>query len=252
MGFGGAFAGLADDATAAFANPAGLVQLVDPEVSVEGRSWRYSTPFTEGGRVFGEPTGIGLDTGAGLRIGESEEEVNGLSFLSFVYPKGRWSLAIYRHQPADFEFFGETQGLHRGVPDGPPGARERFPDQRSTTDFEITSHGLSVAYRVHDRLSLGLGIGHFEGQLSATSGHYRPPNISDPSSYLPETLETLTTMAIASTDRALNAGLLWEVSEQLQVGTFFREGPECEITIDVRAGPAFPLPAGTLLGSGFS
>ncbi len=39
LGFGGAFVALADDATAAYANPAGLVQLVEPEVSVEGRSW---------------------------------------------------------------------------------------------------------------------------------------------------------------------------------------------------------------------
>ena len=39
LGLGGAFAALADDATAAFANPAGLVQLVRPEVSIEGRSW---------------------------------------------------------------------------------------------------------------------------------------------------------------------------------------------------------------------
>jgi long-subunit fatty acid transport protein len=34
LGFGGAFAALADDATAAFANPAGLVQLSRPEVEV--------------------------------------------------------------------------------------------------------------------------------------------------------------------------------------------------------------------------
>jgi long-chain fatty acid transport protein len=33
LGLGGAFAALADDATAAFANPAGLVQLVSLEVS---------------------------------------------------------------------------------------------------------------------------------------------------------------------------------------------------------------------------
>ncbi len=39
MGFGGAFVALADDATAAFANPAGLVQLLRPEVSIEGRRW---------------------------------------------------------------------------------------------------------------------------------------------------------------------------------------------------------------------
>ena len=34
LGLGGAFAALADDATAAYANPAGLVQLVRPEVSL--------------------------------------------------------------------------------------------------------------------------------------------------------------------------------------------------------------------------
>ena len=39
LGFGGAFAALADDATAAFANPAGLVQLSRSEVSIEGRNW---------------------------------------------------------------------------------------------------------------------------------------------------------------------------------------------------------------------
>ena len=61
LGMGGAFAAVADDATAAFANPAGLTQLTRPEISVEGRHWSYSTPFTVSGRVHGEPTGIGLD-----------------------------------------------------------------------------------------------------------------------------------------------------------------------------------------------
>ena len=56
MGFGGAFAALADDATAAFANPAGLVQLVAPEVSIEGRYWSYSTPYVSGGLIWGTPT----------------------------------------------------------------------------------------------------------------------------------------------------------------------------------------------------
>ena len=50
LGLGGAFAALADDATAAFANPAGLVQLASLEISAELRHWRYSTPYIEGGR----------------------------------------------------------------------------------------------------------------------------------------------------------------------------------------------------------
>ena len=89
MGLGGAFVALADDATAAFANPAGLVQLSRPEISIEGLSWSYSNPFTEGGRLTGQPTGILLDHTPGLRTGRSSSDLSGLSFLSFVYPKGR-------------------------------------------------------------------------------------------------------------------------------------------------------------------
>ena len=85
MGFGGAFVALADDATAAFANPAGLIQLTRPEISAEGRSWSYTTPFTRGGRAAGQPTGIGLDTAAGPLVGESEGDWSGLSFASLVY-----------------------------------------------------------------------------------------------------------------------------------------------------------------------
>jgi hypothetical protein len=62
MGFAGAFVALADDATAAFANPAGLVQLLQPEVSLEARNWSYATAFTERGRIEGAPSGVGIDT----------------------------------------------------------------------------------------------------------------------------------------------------------------------------------------------
>src|SRR5512142_1529018 len=42
LGMGGAFLGLADDASAAEANPAGLTILRKPEVSIEGRNFRMS------------------------------------------------------------------------------------------------------------------------------------------------------------------------------------------------------------------
>ena len=74
MGFGGAFVALADDATAAFANPAGLVQLAEPEISIEGRWWSYSTPYTRSGRASGRPTGLGIDTEPGLRRPTSEAD----------------------------------------------------------------------------------------------------------------------------------------------------------------------------------
>ena len=52
-GDGSAFVGAADDATAAFANPAGLARLNTRQVSAEGRVRRVETPFLRGGRISG-------------------------------------------------------------------------------------------------------------------------------------------------------------------------------------------------------
>ena len=62
MAMGGAFVGAADDATAAFTNPAGLAFFGKVQVAFEGRFNRVETPFLAGGRISGQPTGIGLDT----------------------------------------------------------------------------------------------------------------------------------------------------------------------------------------------
>ena len=84
IGLGGAFAAIADDATAAFANPAGLIQILRPEISVEIR-----------GTASWNDTEIGLPYG-----------VSGLGFFSFVYPSQSWALALYSHQMVSvgFEF----------------------------------------------------------------------------------------------------------------------------------------------------
>ena len=65
MGLGGAFLGSADDATAAYTNPAGLTQLVTPEVSAEARHTAYSLPYVNGGSatVFARP-GLGASRAA--------------------------------------------------------------------------------------------------------------------------------------------------------------------------------------------
>ena len=166
LGFGGAFIGLADDATAAFANPAGLVQLGRPEVSLEGRRTSYSTPFTEGGRVEGEPSGFGIDDTVGLRTARSDNVVSGLSFLSVAYPRGKWSVAFFRHQLADFELFTETQGLFAG---GTNCCQQRFFDYRTSNDFDFVNYGLSGAFRVTETLNLGMGVTYLDASLIAVT-----------------------------------------------------------------------------------
>lgn len=243
LGLGGAFAGLADDATAAFANPAGLVQLVAVEVSGEFRHWRYSTPYIEGGRYDGEPTGIGLDTVDGLRTAVSHEQISGLSFLSFVYPKGKWSLAIYRHQLASFRAQTDTQGLFHTDLETSLTAREL--DRRWSTELDIVGYGAAGAYRITDRLSCGLGLVQYRGRLDAPFefAAFDEDTLSGffgPTSYLPERQFANGKMAIDDSDWGLNAGLLWAISKAWSVGAFYRQGPEFTLVYEVFAGPIAP------------
>src|SRR5258706_16181155 len=58
LGMGGAFIGGADDATAAYANPAGGINILRPEASLEGRLWTYGPPHPQAGPGSGAPTRI--------------------------------------------------------------------------------------------------------------------------------------------------------------------------------------------------
>jgi long-subunit fatty acid transport protein len=252
MGFGGAFAALADDATAAFANPAGLTQLSKPELSIEGRLWDYSTPFTEGGRVNGTPTGILLDDTAGLRIGTSSETISGVSFLSFVYPRRDWSLAFYRHESANFEIVSETQGLFKGFASDPP-AFLRDDERRAFTDLEVVSYGISGSYRLNEGLSVGLGLSYAVGEMTSRTELFAPLAVTLPegpfgrNSFSPAALEVSTTLTVDSSDLTFNAGLLWDLPARWSLGAFYRDGPDFDLQAVVVAGPAQDNPAGTVL-----
>ena len=245
MGFGNTFVALADDATAAFANPAGLTQLLRPEVSAEGRYWRYSTPYTSGGRLSGEPTGVGIDTSAGLRFGESSESLSGLSFLSFVYPKDRWSVAFFGHQLANFRFTSQTEGFIRDVQGPVPGGMERFPEQRAETEFEIITYGFAGAFQVLDNLSIGLGLNYFDSNMVSRSTLYQALTVFDPHPFRDEDIQFSTLFAIDGSDLGMGVGVLWKISDVWSLGGFYRQGPEFDISGAAFAGPRSGLPEGT-------
>ncbi len=251
MGFGGAFVARADDATAAFGNPAGLVQLVEPELSAEARRWSYTTPYTEGGRISGAASGRGLDTVDGLRTAESTAEITGLSFFSFAYPGERWSLAFYRHQLADFEALRETQGFF-GDGDGVGGTR-RFFDERLATRIDVVGYGVAGAYRVSDVLSIGFGLTRFDGSLALTAELYAPDDDTEEShfgrnSYLAERLYVDASIDGQDSGWGVSAGLLWNLNERWNLGWVYRQGAEIDFVTEGRTGPLLdpPVPAGTV------
>lgn len=124
IGLGGAFAAIADDATAAFANPAGLVQILRPEISIE---LRFTASYNDA--EF-----------------DPDHDVSGLGFFSFVFPARRWALALYSHQMASVAFgFGD--------PDFP--LREfTVRSYAAAAAFKVTEHlslGAGLSYFNGDR-----------------------------------------------------------------------------------------------------
>ncbi len=251
LGLGGAFVALADDATAAFSNPAGLVQLARPEVSIEGRHWDYTTTFVEGGRLSGEPSGIGVDVASGTRDGSSTESVDDVSFASFVWPSRTWSLALYHHRQINYRSDTRTNGLFGTEAMAP--FTPRHPDEWMRNDSLILGTGASVGVKLSERWSVGLGVEHFKAELGNLARFYLPAtplpdDVYGPASYAPESEVVTVTMTSDDTDWGLLAGVLWQPDDHWGLGAFYREGADFDVRLEVASGPAMPgPPPGTVL-----
>ena len=221
LALGGSFLGRADDATAAYANPAGLANLPQQEASLEMRGWDYTHLFTDSGRN-GVPSGIGADTIEGLVDGEASDQVTGVSFASYVYPKRRWAAAVYFHSLADFKANFATRGAFVGeVDDG----LRLFP-VTSTSRLEITNIGVSASYRLTEDLSLGVGVSRYDLSIDSRLERVRFPGNSFGELGVDATeLINSQTQRGEDSDVGLTLGLLWRLNSDWQVGGVFRQGP---------------------------
>ena len=209
LGFGGAFLALADDATAAFANPAGLAQLLEPELTFELRGQLIQTE----------------EQGRDRLLISSEEEVNALAFLAFVYPWKRLALATYRNGFANATVGTRIQGLD--------GARAF--DIGLLNRFELESTGFSASYRLSENLSIGAGVAEWEGDLiSVRDSTLTGEGFSGPGE---RRLTTIT--ATDETDLSFSAGFLWRFADQWRLRGVYRGGPEFGIRSELfRGAPA--------------
>lgn len=252
LALGGAFIGLADDATAAYANPAGLTQLVRSELSAEARGWSFKSLFGAAGHIpLHELTGIGVDVVDGIRDGELEDQTAGLSFLSYVYTGNRWALALYRHQLANFEASLLTQGPFAG----PREASLRTNPVQSHLELDIVNYGLSGAFRLTDDLSLGLGVSFYDFALASLTRRYDVIRITGdplvdsltghqfgPADFRPDNLFNTQTQEGDDGDVAMSFGLLWKVSGRVSLGAVYRQGPGFDFTAVFVLGPASGQP----------
>lgn len=227
LGLGGAFAAVADDATAAEANPAGQTILTRPELSLHGRRADYDIT------VF-DPNA--LDAVAGTAVGPGpvtgyDDTNTKVSFASFVYPFERFVLSAYYQNTGEVRGTSSIQSFN-----------SRFIDTynaTSTLSAEQESFGISGAFRVNDLLSIGASIKYAKLELDyATASsildfsdiEFLVPG--DPASNA-NTINEVDALLQASTgddhDLAWNAGILVNPNGKVSFGLVYKDGGSYEV-----------------------
>jgi len=194
---GGAFIGLADDATAAYANPAGLTILTRPESSIEFKhSLHTSQIYLENGDRY-----------------EFEHASFGTSFIGYAAPKGKNAVALYRHELVNLK--EKTDDISYT-----PNITTRLVD--SELDIRAVTYGAAFAAKVAEPVSLGFSVGF------TTMDYYYL------SSYTVATNQASygTNSRVDSTASAENytASLLISPTDFINIGAVYRYGPELETT----------------------
>jgi long-subunit fatty acid transport protein len=189
---GGAFIGLADDATAAYTNPAGLTILTEPEFSIEYKIGEITTHFQDD-----------------VSKKEFDDTVNGLSFLSYVYPAENATIALFRHQLLNMESNFTWQD-----------SAGEF--QKLKVSLDAVTLGIGAGFKLTDTFSFGLSIGMAQLDYDVTNRRFDSTLDPYPD---PRAWEK-----VSKTDNAehYTASLLWNPFEGFNIGLVYRMGPEFE------------------------
>ena len=225
LAMGGAFLGLADDATAAYTNPAGLTGLgLEQQIGLELRRTDVTAEFGTGGAASLDP----YDR-SGIEYGHSSEATNGVSFLSWVLPREKWAFALYRHELLNYE---------NAYTAGSVGIGNQFSTNPyiSSTDLEIISYGASFAYNLNDHIALGAGLSWHDFEIDTSAGRY-DATIGAPGT--PAALVSNQFEVGDDHDIGYNLGLIFRGSDNFNIGLAYRSAPEFDYRAFNIVGPAF-------------
>jgi long-subunit fatty acid transport protein len=223
LALGGAFTGLADDATAAYANPAGLTILRKPEFGLEARSTQFDTPFASGGEAVFNPfdaSGVGEDT--------SSDSVSQVSFASFVYPTERATFSFFYHKVGDFEGGVDSEAIEFVSASGNP--IEQFLPAAGNLSYEVENFGAAVGFEVSDNFSIGATVAYSDFTLSSRTDRFADGEIQNTQRQNGN-----------DDDIVFSVGALWQISPQWNFGLAYRSGGEFEYTASNDAGSGTSL-----------
>jgi len=191
---GGAFIGLADDATAAYTNPAGLTVLTEPEFSLEYKIGELTNEITD-------------------RVGtkEYDDTVSGLSFLSYVYPTENATIAFFRHQLLNTEsnYIWRDSAIRINTVD---------------VSMDAVTLGIGAGFKLTDSFSLGLSVGMAQLDYDVTGKGYEIGSLAYPDA------GDMDTVSEVDNAEHYTLSLLWNPFGELNIGLVYRMGPEFEAT----------------------
>jgi long-subunit fatty acid transport protein len=252
-GIGGAFVAIADDATAVYSNPAGLLALLRPEVSIEGQHLNFKSQLADAGHAFGPATNIGVDTITGLVNRTFESNLNGISFLSFAYPTAKWAVGVFEHQLVRYHMDRQTHGPFydcrgglRGTNPMAPycelsaadGVDRIFPAIQSF-DLNIRGGGAAFSYAATRRLSLGVAFEYYAFSLAGENRVYglKPDTKYQPANFADANLALTGVQNGSDHGFGANIGVKWALSDQWAVGASFRKAPTFHYSVQTTTGP---------------
>jgi long-subunit fatty acid transport protein len=253
LAMGGAFVALANDATSAYSNPAGLIQLGRPEVSLEYRGWDFEATAIDSGHSFGPPTGNGLDTVPGVVYKSFPSQTSGVSFASIVYPRARWAFGLFGHQFPKFETTKEIQGAFFNCSGGyletdttpfcqrlidQTGGIDRVQPKEQEIKIGLWSTGATLSYRLTPDLSVGVSGLYYSFSIDSVNRVFSTAPPADPFGPKdPARLDIVSTQKGDDQAFAWNGGLRWSLGQWV-LGGAYRRGPAFHYDSTIVAGPA--------------
>jgi long-subunit fatty acid transport protein len=237
LGMGGAFLGLADDASAAEANPAGLTILRKREVSVEMRSTTTSQSFATGG------------TYPFINEKDFPSRQKAVTFASAVFPFSHAVIALYYHQPLQFRnsvdvFSQYSTPIFFLGPDGPVS-----PDQcpqvagcqqhqiypySAAADVQLSTYGGAIGWE-RGQFSIGAAVRYHLFRERADTYRVDLDAVGSPTFVVAQTHGSRIFGRNADSDFTYVVGLKWAPSSRFSAGTVYKKGPT--FPAPVSAGP---------------
>ncbi len=209
---GGAFIGLADDATAAEANPAGLTILTKPEVSFEYRNTQFDASRLDSFNSVGETGSVALTVFSESTL----EDLNQPSFLCVVFPVGRSTLAFSRQEVSRTE--GGIDDFT--IIDFPPSVLEFA--TIASQDQKIVNYNFSFGMKLSDHFSVGATGRYSQLDWTASVDNFAFDDLNNPFFILGTSLDD------SDSAFAWNVGALYTGSG-FSFGAVYKKNPKFEV-----------------------